>query len=48
VPEDVIRRRFKSGLTNFEKLYKSIVDEWVLVDNAGDWPILIDEGERHD
>ena len=27
VPEDVIRRRFYSGLHNFETLYKIIVDE---------------------
>jgi len=47
VPEDVIRRRFHSGLSNFENFYKEIVDEWVLVDNAGEWPIFIDEGERH-
>ena len=39
---------YHSGLSNFETLYKGIVDEWVLVDNAGEWPIFIDEGERHD
>jgi predicted ABC-type ATPase len=48
VPEDVVRRRYYSGLSNFETLYKAIVDEWVLVDNAGEWPVFIDEGERHD
>jgi predicted ABC-type ATPase len=48
VPEDVVRRRYHSGLSNFETLYKEIVDKWVLVDNAGEWPIFIDEGERHD
>ncbi|MFO7970752.1 MAG: zeta toxin family protein [Desulfobacterales bacterium] len=46
VPEDVVRRRFHSGLSNFESLYKDIVDEWVLVDNSGEWPVFIDEGER--
>jgi predicted ABC-type ATPase len=48
VPEDVVRRRYHSGLSNLETLYKPIVDEWVLVDNAGEWPVFIDEGERHD
>jgi len=43
VPEDLVRRRYHSGLSNFVTLYKAIVDEWVLVDNAGEWPILIDE-----
>jgi predicted ABC-type ATPase len=48
VPENVVHRRYHSGLSNFETLYKAIVDEWVLVDNAGEWPVFIDEGERHD
>jgi len=38
VPEDVVRRRYHSGLSNFETLYKPIADEWVLVDNAGEQP----------
>lgn len=46
VPEDVIRRRFKSGWNNFERLYKGIVDEWALYDNAGRQPVLLNEGER--
>lgn len=46
VPEDVIRRRFKSGWSNFERLYKGIVDEWALYDNAGKQPVLLNEGER--
>lgn len=48
VPEDVIRRRYQYGLKNFENLYKQLVDEWVIIDNAGEWPILIDEGGRRD
>jgi predicted ABC-type ATPase len=48
VPEEVVRKRYHSGLSSFEALYKAIVDKWVLVDNAGERPILIDEGERHD
>ena len=27
VPEDVIRRRFKTGWNNFQRLYKNLVDE---------------------
>jgi len=47
VPEDVIRRRFKTGWHNFEKLYKNLVDEWALYDNAGEQPILINEGGKN-
>ena len=36
--------RFASGLSNFETLYKPLVDEWALYDNSGGEPILIEEG----
>lgn len=44
IPEPVIRRRFASGLRNFENLYKPLVDEWALYDNSANEPILIEEG----
>jgi predicted ABC-type ATPase len=44
VPEETIRRRFASGLRNFEGMYKQIVDEWVLYDNSFTTPNLIEEG----
>ena len=44
VPELVIRRRFHSGLRNFERVYKGLVDEWAVYDNSGGEPILIEEG----
>jgi len=47
IPEEVIHRRFCAGLNNFEKLYKRTVDEWILIDNSGEWPVIIDEGARH-
>ena len=34
IPEDVIRRRYNNRLINFFKLYKSIVDNWMFVDNS--------------
>jgi predicted ABC-type ATPase len=46
VPEDVIRRRFHSGLRNFRQVYKPLVDEWVLYDNSGDEPIRLEEGYK--
>ena len=44
VPEETIRRRFASGLRNFEELYRPIVDEWALYDNSSNTPIIIEEG----
>ncbi|MFZ4437815.1 MAG: zeta toxin family protein [Syntrophales bacterium] len=44
VPEETIRRRFTSGLRNFEEIYRPIVDEWALYDNSSSTSILIEEG----
>lgn len=46
VPEGTIRRRFISGLRNFEEIYKPMVDEWALYDNSSRTPMLIEEGEK--
>ena len=48
VPSDVIRRRFAAGLRNFEQVYRDAVDAWAKYDNAGDEPVLIDWGEKHE
>ncbi len=42
VPTDVIRRRFAAGLRNFDKIYRDAVDAWVMYDNSGYEPVLID------
>lgn len=46
IPEEVIRRRFTTGLRNFETVYKKEVDAWAKFDNMGDQPILLDWSER--
>ena len=46
VPSDVIRRRFASGLKNFQNTYRHIVDYWQWFDNSGHTLILVDEGEN--
>ncbi|MEW6265242.1 MAG: hypothetical protein AB1641_19365 [Thermodesulfobacteriota bacterium] len=46
VPAETVRRRYKSGLDNFENVYKLLVDVWLHFDNAGETPILIDWSER--
>ncbi len=44
VPEDVIRRRFASGMRNFLEIYRQRVDYWVWIDNSGPVPRQIEEG----
>jgi len=46
IPESIIRRRFESGLKNFEQTYQPLVDVWLQFDNAGDIPKLTNWSER--
>lgn len=46
IPEATIRRRFALGLYNFENAYQPLVDAWVLYDNAGSIPKLLQWGEK--
>lgn len=45
VPEEAIRRRFKAGLDNFQRIYRPLVDAWVVYDNSGTEPNLLEWGE---
>jgi predicted ABC-type ATPase len=45
VPEDAIRRRFETGLDNFRRIYRPLADAWVLYDNSGAQPVLLEWGE---
>ena len=44
VPDSVIIRRFSRGWRNFENVYRDLVDDWKLYDNAGNTPVLLAEG----
>jgi predicted ABC-type ATPase len=47
VPEDVVRRRFKAGLSNFYQLYKPLADFWRFYDNSDpSGPRIIASGGR--
>ncbi len=35
IPEDIIRRRYERGRTNFIELYSPIADYWIVYDNTG-------------
>ena len=42
IPEEVIRRRFEAGLENFRNLYAARVDQWILYDNQGRIPVVVE------
>ena len=44
VADDVIRRRFVSGMRNFLEIYRPLADYWQWIDNSGPAPRLIEEG----
>jgi predicted ABC-type ATPase len=46
IPDDVVRRRFVAGRSNFDTLYSGLVDAWVLYDNSETMPVLLDWGEK--
>jgi predicted ABC-type ATPase len=48
VPEAVIRRRFHAGKKNFAQIYRDLVDNWILYDDSGDRPILIESSSSHE
>lgn len=48
IPEPTIRRRFAAGRRLFGRIYQNLVDRWVLYDNSGDLPLLLDWGGEMD
>jgi predicted ABC-type ATPase len=46
IPEEVIRRRFAAGRANFDAIYKDLADAWLLYDNSGTAPILLDSRRK--
>lgn len=45
-PEKIIRRRYEKGWLNFQSLHTQLVDAWILFDNSGITPVLLDEGGK--
>ena len=41
VPEDVVRRRYHKGMSNYSKLYMPLTDFWAVYDNSTNAPNLI-------
>ncbi len=46
IPEATIRRRFDAGKRMFLDVYQPLVDQWVLYDNSGDEPVLMDWSDK--
>jgi predicted ABC-type ATPase len=46
VREDVVRRRFWRGLTNFLHIYRPLANMWTMSDNSGSEPVIVARGEH--
>lgn len=46
VPEQTIRRRYEKGWYNFQHVYKQLGDAWIIYDNSGPRPRLLNKGEN--
>lgn len=48
VPEETVRRRFKSGLKNFFTLYEPLADSWQMYDNTHmkDFPLVASKKDK--
>ncbi len=44
VPRADVLRRFQRGWVNFRELYRPVADVWVVYDNSGNAPKLIETG----
>lgn len=42
IPEPTIRRRFEAGRRLLVEVYQPLVDQWVVYDNTGEVPVLLD------
>ena len=43
VPESDIRRRFSRSWSNFESVYRPLADKWIVFDNGGIEPKILEE-----
>ena len=46
IPEATIRRRFEAGRRLLAEVYRPLVTQWVLYDNAGESPLLMDWSDK--
>lgn len=48
IPEEIIRRRYRSGIKNLLEIYLPIVDRALLFDNSSNNPVLLAQKTRND
>ena len=46
IPEQDIIRRFERSWINFQQIYKSLADSWIVFDTSGSQSVILDESEK--
>lgn len=46
IPDEDIRRRFERSWINFQRIYKHLADSWIVFDNSGEQPLILDKSEK--
>ncbi|HUF62285.1 MAG TPA: zeta toxin family protein [Verrucomicrobiales bacterium] len=46
VPEEDIQRRFARSWSNFRDIYRPLADKWIVFDNSGEEPIILDKSDE--
>lgn len=46
IPEEIIRRRYSSGIQNLSKKYTPVCDYWMIFDNSGSETLMVAEGMK--
>lgn len=48
IPNDVIKRRYKNGLSNFFSIFEPLVNDWLFIDNSGNpYQIIAQKKSSH-
>ena len=47
VDEDVVCRRFDAGWRNFQRMYRDVVYEWILLESSEEVPKVLAEGRNY-
>lgn len=48
IADEVVERRYYRGIRNFFKMYSPVCDNWMLIDNTNNEPVLIAKGHHED
>lgn len=46
IPTETVKRRYKKGIKNLFKIFSSLCNRWIIIDNSNTSHIIVAEGSR--